>query len=293
MAKQYVILDNSAFSTETLHAILAHAELCKQSGTADIKLVVPRMLFAEYQHSIRFLWDCRKKEAHVNGKPELLTRQKSDRPKLMDFMKTYADYIIIPEPSAIETKVKDLMIAYLAGIYRDNPDHFHFILYDRNESISNPEQELPDYLSDGRRFAKVYSNCKKEAAFNEILRSNSCKKNLADKAIVEWYSQNIVPLGTDDVLLVSDDNKLIEKMTAIYENTCLDENHKHLAHLDFFTHEGIAAHMKADLEDMKTTLPEASSKTAIEAVITLCKAVMDTKKPSFDVSNDSRFTITR
>jgi hypothetical protein len=294
MRTQYIILDNNSRSVEAVHAAVSFAEAAKFAEYADIRVVFPPMLLAEIKRSDTLLK--RHKRLHPeknhthNGKKHHHKRndRNEDLHVTMDeVLEAYADYIEIPPFSEVEQKLETLMIFHLNMQHNQNIHKFYDLIGNQGDSIVDPETDLPALMKDASFFAHAFDACERSASFREKLSKLNLSQNLADDAIAAWYKNLAQGKPDADLMLVSQDNGLINRIKAIHNRTYPEASNT-LAHLEVFDQPAFAHHLLTELHTMRKERPEAAedARMTINACEDLCAKIASSKHPSGALDNE-------
>lgn len=290
MRTQYIILDNNSRSVEAVHAAVSFAEAAKFSEYADIRVVFPPMLLAEINNSDRML------KRHKRLHPKKHIKQKHDKKHpqettelqvtMQEILDAYGDYIEIPPLSEVERALCEVMVQHLTTQYNINMHKFYDLIGNPDISIINPENELPLLMQDAEFFSTAFGACEHSASFREKLEKLNLSKNLADDAIAAWY-QNLTQDKPDaDLMLVSQDKDLIERIKKLH-NHAYPEARKILAHVEIFDQPAFAHHLLTELHAMRREGPEAdTARMTINSCEDLCAKIARSKHPSGALDNE-------
>jgi hypothetical protein len=296
MRTQYIILDNNSRSVEAVHAAVSFAEAAKFSEYADIRVVFPPMLLAEIKRSDTLLKrhkrlhpekHHRKNSKKHHEKHEGVKRNENLQVTMNEVMEAYADYIDIPPLSEVEQKLADVMIDHLTIQHNNNIHKFYDLIGNAGDSIINPETDLPELMKDGSFFAHAFEACERSASFREKLGKLKLTQDLADDAIAAWYKNLVQGRPDADLMLVSQDNGLINRVKTIH-NHAYPEARNVLAHVEIFDQPAFAHHMLTELHAMRKERPEAAddARMTINACEDLCAKIASSKHPGGDLDNE-------
>jgi hypothetical protein len=273
MRKQYILVDTSTSSFNTIHTALLYAQAAQLSGMADIKLVFTPMLIAEKEHSNNVL-----KRHSKSNPPKYNTSPPSDGMSIYDLLEKYDAYVEIPPASKIETKVIKALAGKLARLDSTNANRLRAALNtdESRQSLLNKDTLLTR-LEDPEFFAKAYDICARNRNFRERLKSKNLNADLADKSIAQWYKGLDDSDKTSDVLLLSRDEKLLEYMKNIHDKHH-PEAQAYLEHFDHFTMTGFAQHVRSDLTGMEEKagrMAKTPESDQLLEVLEQCKSLCD------------------
>jgi len=268
--KQYIIFDTSVITARAVALVVRAAYFADYTHQADIRLKSTRSLDAEIYNSHRkyALRLERKRLAPKN--PDPLT--------VHDATAGFTKYVNSSPENTIDKQIRMAMVPSLCALYRRDRREFYRVFDDEIE-IMIPELDIPLWLNEKKYFTRAYSFCTWQRVFQETCRNLKLHKDLADQSLLEWYASHLASEPDTDVILVTTDVLLVERMKALYLRHTSDCKLQKFEHFDLH---GFVEHIKEEVEAWieKISPDDAAGLEDIMSDIDLCyDMIMERAKP--------------